>query len=94
MDVISGNPPLRVPRVGFGWFSLWCRQCASVSQTATAMPPEWLSSPVQAAYQMFLILSPIYTVIFITVRSVIGPPVFAWLIYHIMTAAGLPLPHR
>lgn len=44
----------------------------------------------QAALKFFEVFSPIYTVIFVIVRSVIGPPAVVWLALRLVDTPGLP----
>ena len=42
----------------------------------------------------FNFLSPLYTVVFVLVRSVIAPPAVTWLIWRLHDTPGLPMPAR
>ena len=45
---------------------------------------------LQAAMSAFKLLSPIYTYLFLLVRSVIAPPTVAWFAYALQKATALP----
>lgn len=45
---------------------------------------------LQVALKFFEFFSPIYTVIFVIVRSIIGPPAVVWLSWRLVNTPGLP----
>ncbi len=46
---------------------------------------------LQAAMSCFKVLSPIYTYVFLFVRSIVAPPVIAWFCIHLQSAQKLPV---
>jgi len=46
---------------------------------------------LQAAMSCFKFLSPIYTYVFLFVRSILAPPVIAWFCVHLQSAQKLPV---
>ena len=48
----------------------------------------------QLSMKAFNFLSPLYTVVFVLVRSVIAPPAVTWLIWRLHETPGLPAPAR
>ena len=46
---------------------------------------------LQAAMSCFKVLSPIYTYVFLLVRSIVAPPVIAWFCVHLQSAQKLPI---
>lgn len=53
-----------------------------------------LACLLQVALKAFEILSPIYTYVFLLIRSVIAPPVMVWFSMTLMNATKLPFACR
>ena len=52
---------------------------------------QFILHALQVAMSFFKVLSPIYTYVFLLVRSIVAPPVIAWFCIHLQSAQKLPV---
>ncbi|KAL0027117.1 hypothetical protein WJX79_007020 [Trebouxia sp. C0005] len=80
--------------IGRGGLS--CLVLMVLGESTSLFQNSWLISrelrrESRAAMSCFKVLSPIYTYVFLLVRSIVAPPVIAWFCVHLQSAQKLPI---